>query len=74
MHHSKLDDLDINHNRTCDLTYDDYENKNGTNFSAKRRITVSEKSKLDIRLNFKSYDFNVPLNFRFSVPRDYKWN
>jgi Domain of unknown function (DUF4292) len=74
MHHSKLDDLDINHNRTCDLTYDDYENKRGVIFSAKRRITVSEKSKLEIKLDFKSYNFNEPLNFRFSVPRDYKRN
>ncbi|HLG40305.1 MAG TPA: DUF4292 domain-containing protein, partial [Chitinophagaceae bacterium] len=74
MHHSKLDDLDINRNRTCDLTYDDYENKKGVSFSSKRRITVSEKSKLDIKLDFKSYNFNEPLNFRFSVPRDYKWN
>ena len=74
MTHSKLDDLDINRNRTCDLTYDDYENKKGVNFSSKRRITVSEKSKLDIKLNFKSYGFNEPLNFRFSVPKDYKWN
>ena len=53
MHHSKLDDVDINRNRTCDLSYDDYENKKGVNFSTKRRITVSEKTKLDIKLDFK---------------------
>jgi len=70
--HSKLDDTDINRNRTCDLSYDDYENKKGMNFSAKRRITVSEKSKLDIRLDFKSYNFNETLSFPFSVPKNYK--
>jgi hypothetical protein len=72
--HSKLDDIDINRNRTCDLSYDDYENKKGMNFSSKRRITVSEKSKLDIRLDFKSYNFNETLSFPFSVPKNYKTN
>ncbi|WP_028787884.1 DUF4292 domain-containing protein [Terrimonas ferruginea] len=72
--HSKLDDVDVNRNRTCDLSYDNYENKKGVNFSTKRRITVSEKSKLDIRLDFKSYTFNETLSFPFSVPRNYKQN
>jgi hypothetical protein len=74
MHHSKLDDVDINRNRTCDLSYDEYENKKGPSFSTKRRITVSEKSKLDIKLDFKSYSFNETLSFPFSIPKNYKWN
>ena len=74
LHHSKLDDKDITRNRTCDLSYDDYENKKGVNFSAKRRITVSEKSKLDLKLDFKSYNFNETLSFPFSVPKNYTWN
>jgi hypothetical protein len=72
--HSKLDDVDISRNRTCDLSYDEYENKKGVNFSSKRRITVSEKSKLDIKLDFKSYNFNEKLSFPFSVPKNYTWN
>ena len=51
--HSKLDDVDITRNRTADITYDDFENNNGINFSTYREITVSEKNKLDIQLNFK---------------------
>jgi hypothetical protein len=74
IHHCKLDDIDINRNRTCDLSYDDYENKKGVNFSAKRRVTVSEKAKLDIKLDFKSYNFNETLSFPFSIPKNYKWN
>lgn len=74
MYHSKLDDVDITRNRTCDLSYDEYENKKGPDFSAKRRITVSEKSKLDIKLDFKSYSFNETLSFPFSVPKNYKLN
>lgn len=71
---SKLDDLDEFRNRTCFLTYSDYENKKGVNFSAKRHITVTEKKKLDIKLDFKQYDFNETLSFPFSVPKNYKSN
>jgi hypothetical protein len=69
--HSKLDDVDINRNRTADLTYDDYDNATGINFSTYREITVSEKNKLDIRLNYKQYEFNKELSVPFNVPKNY---
>ncbi len=71
---SKLDDLDGLRNRTCYITYSDYENKKGVPFPAKRTINVSEKNKLDIRLDFKQYEFNETLTFPFSVPKNYKRN
>ncbi len=71
---SKLDDTDNTRSRTCNLSYSDYENKKGVLFSTKRRITVAEKSKLDIKLDFKSYDFNETLSFPFSVPKNFKRN
>jgi Domain of unknown function (DUF4292) len=74
MQRSKLDDMDELKNRTCYLTYSDYENKKGVNFSTKREISVVEKKKLDIKLNFKQYDFNETLSFPFSVPKNYKRN
>ena len=74
IHSSKLDDMDELKNRTCYLTYNEYENRKGVNFSAERDISVSEKKKLDIRLNFKQYDFNETLSFPFSVPKIYKRN
>lgn len=70
--HSKLDDVDRNRNRTADLTYDDYTSINGTYFSVKRQIIASEKNKIDIRLNFKQFEFNKELSVRFSVPKNYK--
>jgi hypothetical protein len=70
--HSKLDDVDIDRNRTADLTYDDYDNKSGFNFSTYREITVSEKNKLDITLFYKQYDFNKDLSISFSIPKNYK--
>ena len=70
--HSKLDDVDITRNRTADITYDEYENNNGVNFSTFREITVSEKNKLDIRLNYKQYEFNKDLSVSFNIPKNYK--
>ena len=69
--HSKLDDVDIARSRTADLTYADYENKTGYNFSTYREITVSEKNKLDISLNYKQYEFNKELSVSFNVPKNY---
>ena len=69
---SKLDDLDIAFNRTADLTYFDYENKSGVSFSTQREITVAEKTKVDINLNYKQYDFNRELSFPFNIPKNYK--
>jgi hypothetical protein len=70
--HSKLDDVDITRNRTADITYEKYENNAGFNFSTYREITVSEKNKLDIQLNFKQYEFNKELQIIFSIPKNYK--
>ena len=72
LQHSKLDDVDNIRARTCDITYGDYETKNAVSFSTFRKITVSEKSKLDIEMQFKQFDFNEQLNFPFSIPRNYK--
>ncbi len=70
--HSKLDDIDPLRNRTCDITYDDYENAGDFYFSTKRRITVAEKSKLDIDIQFKDYSFNKLQDYPFSIPKNYK--
>lgn len=69
--HSKLDDIDMLRSRTADITYDGYENNNGFHFSTNREITASEKNKLDIRLNFKQYEFNKELSMTFNIPRNY---
>ena len=69
---SKLDDRDELRSRTCYLTYEDYDQKNGLSFSTKRNITVSEKKKLDIVLDYRQYGFNETLSFPFNVPKNYK--
>ena len=69
---SKLDDINIGQNRTADLTYGEYQNNNGVSFATYREITVAEKTKVDVSLLFKQYEFNKELSFPFSIPRNYK--
>jgi hypothetical protein len=71
---SKLDDADITKSRTADLTYSDYEKKDNVLFATRRRIMMSEKKKLDIKVEFKQFDFNGEVSFPFSVPKNYTSN
>ena len=71
---SKLDDVEEMRNRTCYLSYEEYETKKGPNFSTRRSINVSEKKQLDIKLNYRQYEFNETLSFPFNVPKSYSRN
>lgn len=71
---SKLDDKDVVRSRSCYLTYADYENKKGASFPQKRTINVTDKVKLEIKMDYKQYDFNEKLSFPFSVPKSYDQN
>lgn len=70
--HSKLDDVDAVRNRTCAISFSDYETNAGFPFSTKRSISVAEKSRLDINIDFKQYAFNQPLTFPFNIPKNYR--
>lgn len=70
--HCKLDDVDVQRNRTCDITYSNYEQKGELQFSTYRSVSVAEKTKLDVYLDFKQYSFNEPLNYIFNIPKSYK--
>jgi hypothetical protein len=69
---SKLDDIEVGQNRTADLIYGNYEKNNQNSFATYRDINVAEKTKVDIRLTFKQYEFNKELSFPFNIPRNYK--
>ena len=69
---SKLDDVSAARARTALISYGDYINRDNMYFSTARQITVSEKSKLDIQLEFKQFNFNEALNFPFAIPKNYK--
>lgn len=70
--HSKLDDVNPVRSRTADLSYSNYETQKGQLFATKRQIVVSEKGRLEIKLDFKNYTFNEGVEFPFSVPKNYK--
>ena len=41
-------------------------------FSSQRKISIAEKSKLDILLDFKKPVFNQPLTISFNIPKNFK--
>lgn len=71
---SKLDDTNPLHSRTADLWYSDYETKKGPLFATKREIAVSGKGRLEIKLDYKNYAFDEPVEFPFSIPKNYQRN
>ena len=72
LRHCKLDDVDPFRARTCDLTYGDYEQRDTLRFSTYRKISVAEKTKVDIELGYKQWKFNEPLSFSFNIPKNYR--
>ena len=69
--HSKLDDVDELRNRTCDITLGGFQTIQTRPFSTLRNITVTEKSKLDIKLDYKQVTFDEPQSFPFNIPKNY---
>lgn len=69
---SKLDDVVPGRSRTAYITYGGYTPREGLKFATDRHITASEKSKIDIDMEFKQFAFNEQLNFPFPIPKNYK--
>jgi hypothetical protein len=69
---SKLDDLDPDRHRTASFSYGDYDRSPGFGFPTDRRIIVAEKNNLDIRMQYKQFEFNKELSVSFHIPRNYK--
>jgi hypothetical protein len=70
--HSKLDDVDVQRNRTCAISFSNYLPMGIYQFATQRKIVVAEKGKLDINLDFKEFNLNEPLKYTFEVPKNYK--
>lgn len=69
--HSKLTDNDPFRARTADLSYSNYESTTGRRFATKRQVLVSERGRLEIRLDYKNYSFNGEVSFPFKVPKNF---
>jgi hypothetical protein len=72
LQHSKLDDTNPMRSRTADMTYGEYDFSGPIPFSTYRKVSVAEKSKVDIEMSIKQYKFNEVLNVSFSIPKNYK--
>ena len=70
--HSKLDDVDIQRNRTGDITFGGYQPMGPYQFATYRSISIAEKSKLNLYLDFKEFNLNEPLKYNFEVPKKFK--
>jgi hypothetical protein len=72
---SKIDNVNTGGlSRTADLSYSDYDTRRGFPFATKRQLYLSEIKKLDVKLEFRQFDVNVPVSFPFSIPKNYKVN
>ncbi len=69
---SKLTDTDRYRARNADLFYSGYENKTGKLFATKRQVVVSERGRLEVKLDFNSFAFDGEVSFPFKVPKNYK--
>jgi hypothetical protein len=70
--YSKIDDINVSRNRTCFITYSNYTPAQGTTFSTNREITVTEKTSLNVKLEYKQFAFDEKLTFPFAIPKNYK--
>ena len=69
---SKLDDIDVARSRTANLSYSSYVALGKWRFSETRKIVLTEKTKIDLQLEFKQVEFEQLMGFPFSVPKNYK--
>lgn len=70
---SNLRDI-ANSSRSALITYADYERQKGNLFPQKRSITVIDTVEMNIKLDYKQYEFNEKLSFPFSIPKNYDHN
>lgn len=70
--HSKLDDVDKQRNRTGDITFSNYAKMGPYQFATYRSISIAEKTKLNLYLDFKEFALNEPLKYNFDIPKKLK--
>ena len=67
--HLKLDDIDINKHRTCDITYSQHTSAMQYQFPLNMDIAIASQSRLEIHMEVKDYTFNEPLKYTFAIPK-----
>jgi hypothetical protein len=69
---SKLDDIDSVRSRTAKLVYEDYQPNGRWMFSGRRQLTLAEKTRIDVSLEYRQVEFDQPQSYPFSIPKNYK--
>ncbi len=67
--HLKLDDVDVNQHRTCDISFSDHVNVGKYQFPLDRSISIVAQQKLDIHMEIKEFTFNEPVKYTFAIPK-----
>jgi hypothetical protein len=70
--HLKLDDINVNQNRTCDISYSDHVATMQNQFPMSRDIAISSQSRIEIHMEVKDYTFDDPLKYTFVIPKQGK--
>lgn len=68
----KLDDVDIAKHRTCDIAYSNHTSVNNFQFPMNRNIAITAQTKLEIKMEVKEFNFDEPLKYTFSIPKQGK--
>lgn len=71
---SRLDSRTGGQSRTCAIEYGNYSPLGNTRFSAVRKINLKDKTEMEVKLQFKDFNFNQPVTFPFSIPKSYTEN
>jgi hypothetical protein len=67
--HLKLDDIDLNKHRTCDITYSNHTTALENQFPLNRDIAIASQSRFEIHIEVKEFAFNEPLKYNFDLPK-----
>jgi hypothetical protein len=67
--HLKLDDVDVNQHRTCDIIYANHVNVGPYQFPLNRTLSIVAQQKLDIQMEVKEFTFNEPVKYTFAIPK-----
>jgi hypothetical protein len=67
--HLKLDDVDVNQHRTCDISFSNHINVGKYQFPLDRSISIVAQQKLDIHMEIKEFTFNEPVKYTFAIPK-----
>jgi len=65
----KLDDIDINQHRTCEIFYSNHTIYGKFQFPQNRAISIAASNKLEIHMEVKEFGFDEPLKYTFAIPK-----